>query len=897
MVKLFRCLNLVFVRRCLLAAGVAASTGSGWSAAAAPVTVRERDGAIELENGMVRACFEGAADGVRQRFSARNAAGEWAVVLESLHPVRPLPAGANRLYDAGVGKFRYLANSLVTRGAVLSRSEDEAVVKLTGDGQGAAVTQTVRLRRGEPWFHTEVRAELPERPAKLEYLLSAFTFKLDHAPSFVHTPTLKFVGRWDGPEEIQVLGDRCFHSPAVILQEGGLFGALVPDLAMLNAQRVVSPDARRQLLVPRNQFSVPVEADKYTMPSALDLDVGAGLTPQPVLSFGLMDYVVQHHIRYLHPHDGSMTRTLAQGTVGYGFDLFVGARMPANLGYQLVSRHLWERFGHPVFTGQRHLAMPFADYATTIRDVIFQPLAVQPGVPGYPDTGAFLDFELDGRRVGGFRNAAPFWLDVLGNTEFWNNVRDAIGLYEWGKRLGDPSLGDRARRIIELALAAPQNPQGLFPLIYRAGPKVWQLDSFDASRGGNAFITAGHDSATYNIVAMSKTCAHLLAYHQTCEAEPRILTYVRKYADWLVTQVAADGCPPSYVGAGMGRCETLRKSAQPATSMWFLAELGRITQERSYLAAAEKIAAYLTREVLPRQLWTDLEQYFSCGAKPLNFAGDQRQAQPARGNLSTAWAAEGFAALYCATGKAEYLRSGEQALDYLAFTQCGWDPHFIYTGYPFGGFTVDNADTATFLDARQCEYGGLFAWYGKALGRQDLLERGVAAARSSVVLINHPRHLANDIYRHPNLYPVGLGPENIDHEGHPQSAMRTSPSWGEGSGVFTGLAGVLRELGGAYVDATKRLAVGVDGVQVVRAELRGSVLEVELEAGLARLAQPWDHDYEISLRLAGLPPGRGCQLNLNQAAPVSLPEGTSCTIPLVVRADGGILVRSPPAAR
>lgn len=111
------------------------------------------------------------------------------------------------------------------------------------------------------------------------------------------------------------------------------------------------------------------------------------------------------------------------------------------------------------------------------------------------------------------------------------------------------------------------------------------------------------------------------------------------------------------------------------------------------------------------------------------------------------------------------------------------------------------------------------------------------------------------------------------------------------------MAGVLRELGGAYVDATKRVAVGVDGVRVVRAELRGSVLEVELEACLARLAQPWDHDYEISLRLAGLPPGRGCQLNLNQAAPVSLPEGTSCTIPLVVRADGGILVRSPPAAR
>jgi len=841
--------------------------------------------------------FMPSPGGIIQSYHARNPAGEWDLVVESFHPAAPLPAGSNQLVDTSISEHRHLANSLVTDAELTFQSPAEAVVTLTGDAAGVSVTQIIRLRQGEPWVHTEVQAELAGSPAMLEFLLSSFTYNLERAPSFVHTPTLKFEGNWPGSADIQVLGDRCFHSPAVILQDGGLFAALVPDLNSLNARRVVSPDARRSMRVQRNRFSVPVEPENYTMPSALDLDVISGITQRPLMSFGLMDYLAQHHIRYLHPHDGSMTRTLETGSVGYAFDLFVGATTPENLGYQAVSKHLWKRFGQPVFNKQRHLAMPFATYAETIGEVIFKPMEVQPGIAGYRDDGAFLEFELDGKAVGGFRNAAPFWLDLLGNTEFWNNVRDAVGMHDWGRRLEDPILIERARRIIELALAAPRNPQGLFPLIYRAEAKAWQLDSYDASRGGNRFITSGHDSATYNIVAMSKTCAHLLAYHASCEPNPRILDYVRKYADWLVSQIAADGSLPSYVGADMEPCETLRHSAQPATSLWFLAALHQATGDQIYLTASEKIAAYLKREILPRQLWTDLEQYFSCGAKPLEFTGDERQAQPARGNLSTAWAAEGFAALYRATGCAEHLKAGEQALDYLAFTQCGWDPHFIYTAYPFGGFTVDNSDTAAMLDARQCEYAALFAWYGRTLGRQDLLERGVAAARSSVVLINHPRHLANGIYRHPNLYPLGLGPENIDHEGHPQSAMRTSPSWGEGSGVFTGLAGILRELEGAYVDLARDLAVGVDGIEITRVQLKNRMLELDLRGRLARLDEAWDEPYQANLLLVGLPLDQETRLSLNQGPLIALPAGSACMIPLTVHPDGHINVAADAAVK
>ena len=220
--------------------------------------------------------------------------------------------------------------------------------------------------------------------------------------------------------------------------------------------------------------------------------------------------------------------------------------------------------------------------------------------------------------------------------------------------------------------------------------------------------------------------------------------------------------------------------------------------------------------------------------------------------MSLFWAIEGYAALYRATEDKEILKLGEQCVDYVTFTQACWEPHFIYTAFPFGGFTVDNADNATFLDARQAEMVRPFIWYGKTLGRQDLLERGVAAARSSVVLINHPRHKANNIYRHTNIYPFGLGPENIDHEAHPQSAMRTHPSWGEGSGVFTGLAEALRGLGGAYINLETSIHIGVDGLHIENVELDKDELKITIKSVLHQINMPWDKPYNTFIKIEGM---------------------------------------------
>jgi hypothetical protein len=773
----------VSINRCAIMAAVAP-----WLLA----TGAAGDPLLQVDNGRVAVALAKVDGRVAMTFKAR-AGGEWREVGRSFAPDPAAPPGGNPFFDTRITPRRYQVNEILSDYAVETQVASKTVVRLRGQRGNTHIEETLTLRPDAPFVHVEVRAELEE--PKLDYLLQSFTFNVSNRPAFIHSPTAKLDDPRSGPARDQVIGDHAFHAPALILQEGGLFMALVPDLTAINRDRIGSPDARRTQRVARNRFSVPVEDDKYTMPTALDLNVVSGWTDQPVLSYGMMDFVVGHHVRYQRANDASMMRTLTGITARFSFDLFLGAETPAGRGYQEVVRHQWRTYGRDFFA-QSHLPLSYQEYVRTIYGVVSKPMdpAVQPPVPGYEDHGAFLDFELDGKPAGGM--VAPLGVlgfgDALWSFEFWNNARDASGMYYWGTKLSDTGLVARARRIVNLALSAPQNEAGFFPLVYHAQSKQWARSTVGPSPNPTSIFS--RQNPVHDVPAMSKTAAHLLEYFRQCEQDPRIPAYLRPYADGLLDRLDERGIIPSYYTPEMQPLGALYFSAQPAASLWFLAELGEITGEKKYLDGARRVADFLMKEILPAQLWIDLEPYYSCGRNPLSLLADREQGLPIRGNLSAFWAARGFAALYRATQERPYLEAGEAVVDYVSFSQACWAPHYIYTAVPFGGFTADNIDTATWLDARQCEMVAPFIWYGQTLGRQDLIERGVAAARASVVLINHPRHKETGLYRHTNFYGFGLGPENINHEGHNQSAMRTHPSWGECSGIFTGLADADRQL-------------------------------------------------------------------------------------------------------
>lgn len=820
--------------------------------------ITQENDRLEIENSKIKAIFIKESGHISQVFYAKKN-DQWQEVAAAFIPPAKFPNDAVQLFNQDIVAHRFLSNSIVSDFSV-KVDEQHTTVTLKGRKDNVPVEQTITLTGEEDYFHFDVHLILTDSLPKLDYALSAFTFNIEHAPYFVHTPGLKFDNEDSKqnrfkllPGKDQIIGDRAFHAPAIILQEEGLFAALVPDLNAINEHKIISSNARKTSDIKRNIYSVPIEDDKYTMPTGLDFNVITGLTKKPVMTFGYMDNIIAHHIRYQRVNDSSMIRSLGSNNVRYEFDLFVGANTEKNKGFQKIAKHQWNKFGKPVFNNRTHLAMPFDEYFRIIDSITFHPSTtpdIDIPLKGYKDSGSWLEWQKDGQKYGGYRSSINWWNDVLHNSAFWNNARDAQGFWYWGHKLKRPDIIEKGQSIINWCLSAPRNEQGLFALLYSANDKKWGLGFTDPVNNKNVFFLKESDS--YDVSTMSKTGAHLLDYYLRCEKDPRIVDYLTPYGNWLLTVIDNRGALPSYINSkDMTASNMLYYSAQPSSSMWFLAELYNATKENKYLDGAKKIASYLETEIIPEQKWQDMEQFFSCGNRPFEFTRDRWQNQVARGNLALFWAIEGYAALYRATADKDILDAGEQCIDYATFTQACWEPHFIYTAFPFGGFTVDNADNATFLDARQAEMVRSYIWYGKTIGRQDLLERGVAAARSSVVLMNHPRHKANNIYRHTNIYPFGLGPENIDHEAQPQSAMRTHPSWGEGSGVFTGLAEALRGLNSAYINLEKDIHVGVDGLKIENVLLNNDKLEITIKSVLNEMDMPWDKPFNALLNIEG----------------------------------------------
>jgi hypothetical protein len=234
--------------------------------------------------------------------------------------------------------------------------------------------------------------------------------------------------------------------------------------------------------------------------------------------------------------------------------------------------------------------------------------------------------------------------------------------------------------------------------------------------------------------------------------------------------------------------------------------------------------------------------------------------------MSMLWAMQAYTALYEATGDAAWLAHAEAVADYMSFFQTVRNPHYIVTAYPFGGFSSQIGD-ADWLDIRSHRVAGPLARLGRLTGRQDLLERGVALARSSLALVVHPRHGANGIYEHSD-FPVGLGPENIDHEGFPQKPLSSGPSWSS-IGALAGAADLLTELGGLYLDLQRDLAVGADGLVVESFTRHGPDLALRLSNPLAALRTPYDEAYEVKLHVVGAQLDE-YRLSLNGADPLRI---------------------------
>ena len=826
---------------------------------------------LVMGNSDIEARFIKSHKGIKQEYFASRG-GKWVPISSSFTPPEVYPDESAQLYNSEIDPSnRLILTEILNSVTVIENDRDRIVISLSGKTDAHLLEQIVSIDQDASYFHIEVMTTLPGESPTLEYVLSPFVFEPSNKPEFIHTPNLKFVDE-------DIFGDRTFYSPAVIMQEKDLFCALVPDLDIINEDRVLSPDARFAATRTDKPWDLPMDSSRCSFPAGLDYNLRTGLTDKPLFSYGMIDAVATHHMHWVHPNDGSMVRHLRKDTIKYGFDLMIGAGITEYLGYQEVGKHIWDRYGRKNLHKPRPQVMPFDEYAKIIIPASsrYQGWWVeQPGwiihhtaPEGFPDMDSWQQWEMDGWPVGGYTNNPPDWYDMIEFATWWNNMRDAVGIYWWGQHMSDSTLIDKARRIVNLILLSPQD-EGAFPVIYRVYHKYWQGNHWeppmkmDSSRVERYFFDK---SQSFQTAAMSKTCAHLLRYYRLCEPNERIIPFVKSYGDFIVSHIDSNGCLPAWFSSELKPNPYLRFNGEQGVHIWCLSELHLATKDQKYLDAAEKIALFMQEEILPEQRWLDFEVYFSCGVKPMNFK-DPYTGQDPRGTISMSWAVEGFSALYRATGNKAYLDAGERVIDYLSLYQTVWAPHFIYTAYPFGGIDTDNGDAA-WLNGHQAGLPGIFAWYGKELGRQDLIERSVALARASMVLVNLEQNVKNEVYNYPN-FPIGLGPENIDHEGIPQTPLRTGGSWCEIGGLV-GVSDAIRELGDLYINVEKNLAVGLNGIHVKDFSLENQILSIRIINWFSELAMPYKKPFDIIIKMEELPDEGPYSLVINGSDPVTL---------------------------
>lgn len=850
--------------------------------ASGQVKVNQTDGILEVDNGLVKVVLASDSVGISQTyFAARNE--QWVAVAEAFRPPNPRPFTTTALYldqsnEHGralrvAEKYRIITSEVLDEFEVTRQDENLVEVVLYGETEKVEIRQRIHLREGQSFVHIDVEGQIKDDPPRLEYLLSPFAFAEAGTPEFSHAPAYK---RSPG----DVIGDRAFFSPAAIVQTGELFAAVVPDLDQINEHVVYAEGGRPQKH--RWIFGVPVDSSKISLPAVLDLELSSGMTSNALLAYGMMDVITEQHVYWRHENaGGTLVRTLSDKVLRYGLDLLISANAAPALGYGQVSQFLWNRYGRNYLQQPRPQALPFAEYAKALYPASFaykgytveHPGGLPEMVHRDPDGPASWDswqqWDIDGLPVGALRLTAPQWFHLAYNTAWWNNVADATGMYYWGERLGDSSLIDKARRIINLTLTAPQQ-EGMFPSLYDLNEKYWKRSLWRfPGQGYDPDQTRTYwdwENGDYQTASASVTAGYLMEFYRLFERDQRIVDYVRRYGGFLLSKMASDGSVPAWFDDELQDRPSMRWNAEGGAHMWVLSELFRATGEEQFLSGARQAAQFLLDEVLPTQRWVDFEALYSCAVKAETFF-DARTGQPPRNAMAMSWALQGFISLYETTGEQPFLDAAEAVADYASLLQTVWAPHYIITAYPFGGFTSQIGD-AEWLDQRDHRFAGILVRLGLHSGRQDLIERGIAAARSSFALVTHPRHVENGIYNVPT-FPFGLGPENIDHEGFPQTPLRSGPSWAEVGGLMAA-ADVLHHLGGLYVDVGEELAVGVDGLAIKSFALNDRTLTIDLIRLLAALPKPFDRSYQVQLRVAGLPDEGPYDLVVGDRSPVTV---------------------------
>jgi hypothetical protein len=597
-----------------------------------------------------------------------------------------------------------------------------------------------------------------------------------------------------------------FKAPAVILQQAGVFAAIVPRVDLLTAKSL------------------------QTAPPALDLDVTSN--DHTWFSYGIIPTKPSGHSYFRR--DSHSALNLSAGPVEYEYWILASAQ-PEKLGYRRVAQLLWERFGGPELKHsmdlQRNTRRPELFLFDDWRKEAWTRYANE----------KYWEFDCDGERCGALtsnRNPWGKWNDAPKEDAWFNswfqNLRTAYGWYLYSQRTHDSEMKRKAEQILNLALKSPQH-NGVFSTIYLHDTNTWLRDDG----------WAGYPD-DYHTFCMSWTAYWMLRWANDLvpARKPEILAYLRPYADFLLKAQEPSGCIPSWFDQNLQPREEFRDfNAETAGSALFLAEFAEIVPVSKYLDAAIKAQDFISQEVLPRQRWYDFETFLSCARKHFDFY-DRWTAQYPQNNLSQMQAVQAYLELYRLTGSDQYLKLGQQLVDYLLLTQQVWN-HPLFTPKLLGGTTTQNTD-AEWSDARQGYLATILLDYYNATCRKDYLERSVAAARAGFAVAPW---------------------ENWAHTGHVnEPGALTGIHWGTGSQMASVemMSGLL---GDAFVNVAHGQGVGFNACTLNNLQVSGTTIAFTLRAERSR-EQSRRSRRHLLVRFASLDPNAQYRLIVNRGRPL-----------------------------
>jgi hypothetical protein len=650
-------------------------------------------------------------------------------------------------------------------------------VEMSADLNGRALKRQISINPAQQAVHIATSITLLGNEV-VGSLFDNWTFP---TPSidFAWVPNLR-------PDPNLIIGEHTFRSPAVILESGGSWVALVPDLDSL-------PSLPRQRL------------------AALDLNRKD--FPLPRFGYGLKAHDPTFHVYYRH--DPARVFTYEPGTITYAYDMLMGTGDTRAHLLSKVNGHLWNRYAKPKLGDVRPQVLPFADYARTSYATL-------------DSIGQFVDFTIDGVAAGAYHAENHGTYFMLPRALVWNQVwfnaqRSAYGLAYFGSEGHSARYANQASLITNFSLMTP-SWGGLFPAVYLYERGEWIGSPLRLNGGLNRIHAA---SAAWTAIWMHRTQNDLLPDAGTKDK-------VIALADFLAKHQHEDGSIPAWFDRNPETGEmtahiVLEHSAETAGSAMLLGELALDTGNKKYEAATVKAADFLIREVLPKMKYHDFELFWSCSWKDLDMTDPYTGVLP-QNNYSIFWVAETFRNAWLLTSNDRFQEALLETIEVLNLYQQVWNPNFLSL-YAFGGFGVMNTD-GEWNDSRQAVFAPMYMRAYEAIGDPNLMHRGIAALRASFALFAIPENCEISPYTC-NAYPPGLSPESLAHSGANGTSGRSDSGWGE-AGALSSAAYIIQHFGHVYVDARRGHAFGIDGVLTSSARLVGNSLEFVVEEALGK---------------------------------------------------------------